>query len=60
MIIPDTAADDLGQAAVATSAFVAYAEGLKFRKDESGRNVGGIELIKESLKHIPAGDRFYN
>ena len=56
MIIPGSAVDDLGQTADAGSTFVEYAVGLKFRKDESGRSFGGIELTKESLKHIPAGD----
>ena len=56
MIIPESAVDDLGQKAVATSTFVEYAVALKFRRDESGRSLGGIELTKESLKHIPAGD----
>jgi len=53
MIIPDSGTDDLGQTAKATATFVQYEIGLRYRRDESARALGSLELVREDLKHIP-------
>jgi predicted ATPase len=56
MIIPQNGTDDLGQPATATATFVRYAIALRYKRDESARTLGSLELIKEDLKHIPLQD----
>jgi predicted ATPase len=52
MIIPERGADDLGQLAIATATFVQYTVSLRYRRDESARALGSLELVKEELTHI--------
>jgi predicted ATPase len=52
MVIPEEGTDDLGQQAKASSTFVQYTVGLRYKKDESARALGSLELVKEELKHI--------
>ncbi|MBN9656611.1 MAG: AAA family ATPase [Acidobacteria bacterium] len=56
MIIPEHGTDDLGQQAKATATFVQYAVSLKYKRDESARALGSLELLKEELKHITLGE----
>ena len=56
MIIPEEGTDDLGQQAKASSTFVQYAVSLRYKRDESARAFGSLELIKEELKHITLSD----
>ncbi len=56
MIIPESGADDLGQKANATATFVQYAVSLRYKRDESARALGSLELVKEELKHITLGE----
>jgi len=56
MIIPEEGSDDLGQPAKATATFVQYAVSLRYRKDQSARALGSLELVKEELKHITLGE----
>jgi predicted ATPase len=56
MIIPQEGTDDLGQQAKASSTFVQYAVSLRYRRDESARALGSLELVKEELKHITLGE----
>jgi YD repeat-containing protein len=56
MIIPERGTDDLGQEAKATATFVQYAVSLRYKRDESARALGSLELIKEELKHITLGE----
>jgi ABC-type cobalamin/Fe3+-siderophores transport system ATPase subunit len=53
MIIPESGTDDLGQQATATATFVQYAVSLRYKRDESARALGSLQLVKEELaKHI--------
>jgi len=56
MVIPQSGVDDLGQPASATTSFVRYRLDLGYRSDEGRRSLGGIEIIREELTHIRAGD----
>ncbi len=56
MVIPQTGVDDLGQPAEATTSFVRYSLDLGYRTDDSRRATSGIEIIREELTHIRAGD----
>ena len=56
MIIPETGIDDLGQKAKASSTFVEYSVTLRYRKEESARGLGSLELWRENLRHITLGD----
>ncbi len=56
MIIPQRGTDDLGQPAKATATFVQYAISLRYRREESVRALGSLELVKEELTHITLGD----
>jgi len=56
MIIPERGTDDLGQLAVASATFVQYAVSLRYKRDESARALGSLELVKEELKHITLGE----
>jgi predicted ATPase len=56
MIIPESGTDDLGQRAVASSTFVRYTIGLRYRKEEAARSMGSIEIVREELQHITLGD----
>jgi hypothetical protein len=56
MIIPDRGTDDLGQEATATATFVQYAVSLRYKRDESARALGSLELVKEELEHITLGE----
>ena len=56
MIIPEHGTDDLGQEAKASATFVQYAVSLRYKRDESARAPGSLELVKEELKHITLRD----
>src|SRR5437016_3558594 len=56
MIIPESGTDDLGQQAIASSTFVQYSVSLRYKRDESARALGSLELVKEELKHITLGE----
>ncbi len=56
MIIPEHGADDLGQQAKATATFVQYDVSLRYKRDESARALGSLELVNEELKHITLGE----
>jgi predicted ATPase len=56
MIIPDSGTDDLGQQATASSTFVQYSVSLRYKRDQSARALGSLELVKEELKHITLGE----
>jgi predicted ATPase len=56
MIIPEKGTDDLGQLAIASSTFVQYAVSLRYKRDDSARALGSLELVKEELKHITLGE----
>ena len=54
MIVPQSAVDDLGQAAKATANFLRYALVLRSRDQYPAENgfVGPLEILKEELVHI--------
>ncbi|HBL10817.1 MAG TPA: ATPase [Cyanobacteria bacterium UBA11162] len=56
MIIPDQGVDDLGQTAQASITFLRYSVKLAYKKDNSFRSLGSLELLKEELVHINLGD----
>lgn len=56
MIIPESGTDDLGQQAIATATFVQYAVSIRYKRDESARALGSLELVKEELNHITLGE----
>ena len=56
MIIPENGTDDLGQKATASSTFVQYAVCLRYKRDESARALGSLEIMREELKHITLGE----
>ncbi len=56
MIIAEHGTDDLGQPAKATATFVQYAVSLRYRRDETARALGSLELVREELKHITMGE----
>ncbi|MGD0509548.1 MAG: AAA family ATPase [Terriglobales bacterium] len=56
MVVPKTGYDDLGQTAKATATFLHYELVLRYRPYEGQRAVGGLEIIKEELRHIKRGD----
>jgi predicted ATPase len=56
MIVPREGVDDLGQEVKASITFLRYIVALAYRKDESIRSLGSLELIKEELVHIKIGD----
>lgn len=56
MVVPKTGYDDLGQPAKATATFLHYELVLKYRPNEGQRAGGGLEIIKEELRHIKLGD----
>lgn len=56
MIIPEKGVDDLGQIALASSTFVEYSVTLGYRKEEGDGVLGGLELLKEELRHITLSD----
>jgi len=56
MIIPEHGRDDLGQEARATATFVQYTVSLRYKRDESARALGSLELVKEELTHITLGE----
>ena len=58
MIVPHKGVDDLGQEAKASITFLRYTVALAYRKDESIRSLGSLELIKEELVHIKIGDAY--
>jgi predicted ATPase len=60
MIVPRHGVDDLGQKAKASITFLRYSVTLAYRKDESLRPLGTLELIKEELTHIKIGDATKN
>jgi predicted ATPase len=55
MIVPEEGWDDLGQLAKASITFLRYSITLAYRKDDSLRSQGALELIKEELRHITLG-----
>src|ERR1017187_5798911 len=56
MIIPARGTDDLGQQAIASATFVQCAVSLRYKREESARALGSLELVKEELKHITLGE----
>jgi predicted ATPase len=58
MIVPHQGVDDLGQEAQASITFLRYALTLAYRKDDSLRSMGTLEIIKEELAHIKRGDAY--
>src|SRR6476661_7049236 len=58
MIVPHKGVDDLGQEAQASITFLRYALTLAYRKDDSLRSMGTLEIIKEELAHIKRGDSY--
>ena len=54
-IIPPTGVDDFGQQATATSTFLRYELTLRLRPDPYESPLGPIEVVHESLAHIPFG-----
>jgi predicted ATPase len=58
MIVPHKGVDDLGQEARASITFLRYALTLAYRKDDSLRSMGTLEIIKEELAHIKRGDSY--
>lgn len=56
MIIPEHGTDDLGQQAEASATFVEYTVAVRYKRDESARALGSLELVKEELKHITLGE----
>ena len=55
MIVPLKGIDDLGQEAHASITSLRYAITLGYRAD-NGHKLGGLELLREELKHINKGD----
>ncbi len=55
MIVPNEGFDDLGQKARASITFLRYAITLGYRRDNSHRSSGPLELIKEELEHVQTG-----
>ena len=60
MIIPESGTDDLGQQATASATFIRYVVHLRYKREESARAIGSLELVKEELKHITQGDAIHN
>ena len=56
MIVPQSGLDDLGQEAKAGITFLKYALTLAYRRDDSIRSLGSLEINKEELTHITLGD----
>jgi predicted ATPase len=56
MIVPAEGLDDLGQTAKASITFLRYSLELALREDSGVRSLGGLEILKEELAHIPLGD----
>ncbi|HEX5761225.1 MAG TPA: AAA family ATPase [Thermoanaerobaculia bacterium] len=56
MIVPRMGRDDLGQEATATSTFLRYALTLGYRRDAASGSLGGLEVLREQLQHIPKGE----
>jgi predicted ATPase len=56
MIIPKSGTDDLGQPAKASSTFVRYSVGLRYKEGETARSLGSLELVSEELSHITLRD----
>lgn len=56
MIVPRKAVDDLGQEAAASITFLRYALTLGYRATGDSLTPGGLEIIKEDLRHIKKGD----
>ncbi len=56
MIVPQSGLDDLGQEAKAGITFLKYALTLAYRRDDSIRSLGSLEITKEELTHITLGD----
>jgi predicted ATPase len=56
MIIPAEGWDDLGQKANASITFLRYSVSLAYRRDDSLRSLGALELLKEELVHINLGE----
>ena len=60
MVIPQTGTDDLGQQAKATATFVSYSVSFRYKRDDTARALGSLELVKEELKHITLGDAVHH
>jgi predicted ATPase len=58
MIVSHEGVDDLGQTAEASITFLRYTVTIAYRKDDSLRSLGSLELIKEELTHIKLGDAY--
>jgi predicted ATPase len=56
MIVPSEGEDDLGQKAKATNTFLRYTLNLAYRKDQNLSSLGSLEVLKEDLTYIKAGD----
>ena len=56
MIIPPNGFDDLGQEAKASSTFVSYAVGLRYRRDGGTPSLGALELTREELSYVKLGE----
>lgn len=56
MIVGSEGVDDLGQKAEASITFLRYWVELVYKKDDSLRSLGSLELLKEELVHINIGD----
>lgn len=56
MIVPAEGWDDLGQKAKASITFLRYSLMLAYRPDTTNRYQGGLEIIREELRHINIGE----
>jgi len=55
-IVPKMGRDDLGQEATATSTFLRYTLTLGYRAEATSGTLGGLEIRREELRHIPKGE----
>lgn len=56
MIIPGEGIDELGQSASATTTFLRYTIWIGYKKEESIKPMGSLELLREELVHINQSD----
>lgn len=56
MIVPQSGEDDLGQVAEASITFLRYTLELACREEGTDSRYGGLEIVREELKHIAQRD----
>jgi len=60
MIVPPEGVDDLGRPAKASATFVNYSLGLRYKQGDGAHSQGGLEIVREELKHITFRDAVHH